>query len=170
MRWSDFYDSFWDWSDSTRRSRISSLEDIGPGSEVVDAVLTIDDEKVKAQLIRKAMKLGIKLTREEFADLDCVLPDDLYAQLGQCTGNDHNDPYFDEDNMEWEDFYYNFSDWTDEVLLRRIKKLKTFGPSAEVSGAVQDMPNAEAENLLYRKATLAGIRFTREEMEVAIAS
>lgn len=43
MQWCDFYDAFWDWSDSTRRTRISSLEDIGSGDEIVEAVLEIED-------------------------------------------------------------------------------------------------------------------------------
>lgn len=164
MLWSEFYDGFWDWSDSTRRTRISSLEDIGSGDELVEAVLEIEDEKVKAQLIRKAMKLGVKLTAEDFANLDGELSDDLYEQLGQYSGYDHNDPYFDEDNMDWDDFYCNYSDWNDELLLRRIKKLRSFGPSEEVADAVQCMPNAEAEDLLYKKAVAAGVRFTDDEM------
>ena len=39
MQWTDFYDGFWDWSDSTRKSRISSLEDIGSGEEDKPLVL-----------------------------------------------------------------------------------------------------------------------------------
>ena len=97
MLWSDFYDGFWDWSDSTRRTRISSLEDIGSGEEVVEVVLEIEDPKVKAQLIRKAMKFGVEFTSDDFMNLDGELPDELYAQLGQYAGFDHNDPYFDEE-------------------------------------------------------------------------
>ena len=35
MQWCDFYDAFWDWSDTTPRAQISSLKDIGSGNEVV---------------------------------------------------------------------------------------------------------------------------------------
>ena len=58
MQWCDFYNNFWDWSDSTRRTRISSLGDIGSGEEIVEVLLEIEDEKVRAQLIRKAIKMG----------------------------------------------------------------------------------------------------------------
>lgn len=165
MLWTDFYDGFWDWSDSTRRSRISSLEDIGTGEEVVEVVLEIEDEKVRAQLIRKAMKFGVKFTSEDFMNLDGELSDELYEQLGQYSGYDHNDPYFDEDNMTWDDFYCSYSDWNNEVLLRRINKLTKFGPSDEVADTIQSMPTTEAENLLYKKAVAAGVRFTEEELQ-----
>lgn len=165
MQWTDFYDAFWDWSDSTRRSRISSLENIGTGEEVVEVVLEIEDEKVRAQLIRKAMKFGVKFTSEDFMNLDGELTDELYEQLGQYAGYDHNDPYFDEDNMTWDDFYYAYSDWDNEILLRRLNKLSDFGPSNEVADAIQSMPTTEAENLLYKKAVAAGVRFTEEELQ-----
>jgi len=99
MQWCDFYDSFWDWSDSTRRSRISSLEDIGPGEEIVEVILEIGDEKVRSQLIRKAMKLGATFTNDDFMNLECEIPDELYEQLGKYAGYDHNDPYFEEDDL-----------------------------------------------------------------------
>lgn len=97
MKWRDFYDAFWDWSDSTRRTRISSLEDIGPGDEVVDAVLEIEDPKVKAQLIRKAMKLGAKFSNDDLCNLDTELPDDLFQQLGCYAGIDTDELYDDEE-------------------------------------------------------------------------
>ena len=165
MLWTDFYDGFWDWSDSTRRTRISSLEDMGSGEEIVEVIFEIEDPKVRSQLIRKAMKMGATFTSEDFVNLDGELTDELYEELGKYTGFDHNDPYFDEDNMEWDDFFACYSDWSDDILLRRIRKLKKFGPSEEVAEAIQCMPNSEAEDLLYKKAVTAGVKFTREEKE-----
>ena len=164
MLWCDFYDSFWDWSDSTRRTRISSLEDIGSGEEVVEVILEIADEKIRSQLIRKAMKLGASFTSDDFMNLDGELPSELYEELGKYTGYDHNDPYFDEDNMTWDDFYGCCCDWDDALLERRINKLRHFGPSEEVCEAIQDMPNSKMEDLLYAKAKAAGVRFTREQL------
>ena len=165
MLWTDFYDGFWDWSDSTRRTRISSLEDMGSGEEIVEVIFEIEDPKVRSQLIRKAMKMGATFTSEDFVNLDGELTDELYEELGKYTGFDHNDPYFDEDNMEWDDFFACYSDWSDDILLRRIRKLKKFGLSEEVAEAIQCMPNSEAEDLLYKKAVAAGVKFTREEKE-----
>ena len=165
MLWSDFYDGFWDWSDSTRRTRISSLEDIGSGEEVVEVVLEIEDPKVKAQLIRKAMKFGVEFTSDDFMNLDGELSDELYAQLGQYAGFDHNDPYFDEENMTWDDFECYYSDWNEELLARRIGKLNDFGDPESVCDAIMCMPNSKLEEALYDRAIKKGVKFNREQLE-----
>ena len=165
MLWSDFYDGFWDWSDSTRRTRISSLEDIGSGEEVVEVVLEIEDPKVKAQLIRKAMKFGVEFTSDDFMNLDGELSDELYAQLGQYAGFDHNDPYFDEENMTWDDFECYYSDWNEELLARRIGKLNDFGDPESVCDAIMCMPNSKLEDALYDRAIKKGVKFNREQLE-----
>lgn len=95
MQWYDFYGNFWGWSDATRRTRISSLEDIGTGEEIVEVVLEIKDERVKALLIRKAMKLGARFSCDDFMNLDGEVPDDVYAQLGKYTGYGYSFPFFD---------------------------------------------------------------------------
>ena len=81
MLWSDFYDGHWDWSDSTKRTRISSLEDIGAGDEIVEVVYNIEDPKIKAQLIRKAMKLGAKFTSDDLMELEGEITEELCVQL-----------------------------------------------------------------------------------------
>lgn len=164
MQWSDFYDAFWDWADSTRRTRISSLEDIGSGEEVVEVTLEIEDPKIRAQLIRKAMKLGAVFTREDFAQLDGELSDELYAQLGQFTGFDCNNPYFDEDAMTWDDFADNYFDWSEELTARRIRKLRDFGDAEYVCQVIMGMPTPELEDALYKQAVGAGVRFSEDQL------
>lgn len=163
MQWCDFYDNFWDWADSTRKTRISSLEDVGSGDEIVDVILEIQDEKVRSQLIRKAIKLGATFTNDDFMNLDGELQPDIYEELGKYAGYDHNDPYFDEDNMTWDDFYCYYSDWDTALLTRRLHKLSDFGPSYEVFDAIQNLPTSELEDLLCDKAIAAGVKFSREE-------
>lgn len=165
MQWCDFYDTFWDWSDSTRQARISSLEDIGSGDEVVEAVLEIEDPKVKAQLIRKAMKLGAEFSSDDFMNLDGELSDELYEELGKYTGFDHNDPYFDEDDMTWDDFECCYSGWSKEILTRRIGKLDDFGDPESVSEAIMCMPSSKLEDALYEKAVKKGVRFTEKQLQ-----
>ena len=69
MLWSDFYDEFWDWTDAIRCTHITSLEDIGTGEEIVEVIYEIEDPKVRAQLVRKAIKLGAKFTSDDFQNL-----------------------------------------------------------------------------------------------------
>ena len=163
MLWSDFYDGYWDWSDSTRRTRISSLEDIGPGSEIAEVVYDINDPKVKAQLVRKAMKLGAKFTPEDLMELEGEISDELCSQVALHCGFDPTYPFLDENNMSWEDFYDNYSGWDDATLERRIKKLTEFGSAEEIVDVVQCMPSVKLEKLVYERAVAAGITFTEDE-------
>ena len=86
MEWDDFYAQFTDWADSTCRSRISALQSIGIGEEVVDAILYLENDATRAQLMRKAMRLGVTLTAEDYDNLFGVLADELYAEVGAYTG------------------------------------------------------------------------------------
>ena len=164
MQWCEFYDAFWDWSDSTRRTRIFSLEDIGSGEEVVEVVLEIEDPKIRAQLIRKAMKLGAKFTNEDLLNLDTELSDDLFEQLGNYAQVDTDDLYFDEDNMTWEDFESNYCDWSTKITARRIAKLKKFGDPESVCEVILGMPTPELEDALYNKAVVKGVKFTQGQL------
>ena len=86
MTWDDFYDRYCDWSESTIKTRISSLEDIGAGEDVVDVVLNLSDEKLKVQLVRKAIKLDVNFTQDDFMNLDGELPDEVYTEIAKHGG------------------------------------------------------------------------------------
>ena len=92
MRWDDFYNGHFDWADSTIRSRLSTLEDMGPGSEIVEVVEDIDDMQVRSALIRKSMKLGAVYSREDYCWLEPDIPRKLFEELGAYAGFDPNDP------------------------------------------------------------------------------
>ena len=92
MRWDDFYNDHFDWADSTIRSRISTLEDIGPGSEIVEVADDIDDMKVRSALIRKSMKLGAVYSRDDYCCLESEIPRKLFEELGAYADFDPNDP------------------------------------------------------------------------------
>lgn len=165
MQWCDFYDAFWDWSDSTRRTRISSLEDIGSGDEVVDAVLEIEDPKIKAQLIRKAIKLGAKFTIDDFQNLEDELPDEIYAELGRYAGFDADNPTYDQTDTTWSHFYDNFTEWSPEVQTAAIINLTQMGKRDEVVDAILILENHSDRALLMRKAIASGVRFKHEDFE-----
>lgn len=44
--WEEFYDKFYDWSESTQISRMSGLTDFGPSSEVFDVATEYADPKI----------------------------------------------------------------------------------------------------------------------------
>ena len=165
MKWSDFYDNYTEWSEATIRSRISALEDMGNSDEIVDVVIDLPNEKLKAQLIRKAIRCKVLFTHDDFMNLDGELPDEVYRELAIHSGFDANNPYLDEDNLTWDDFYSECYDWSEVDTLRRIKKLKNFGSSEEVCEVICGMPNSECEESLYQKAIASGVKFTDDELE-----
>ena len=162
MKWSEFYSNYDEWADSTRKNRISSLENIVSGKEVVTVTLDIEDPKVRAQLINKAMKFGVVFTREDFADLDGELSAQQYEILGKYAGFDHTDPHFDENHMTWNDFYFGHTEWDKEKLVRRIRKLRRFGPADEVCTVACEMEDPMLRWQLVSKALEHKVIFTQE--------
>ena len=164
MTWDDFYDRYEDWSESTLRTRISSLEDIGYGEEVVDVVLDVSDEKLRVQLIRKAIRLGVTFTHDDFTNLDGEIPDELYAEVASYSGFSADDPYFDEHDFTWDDFYGACGELPTEMLLRCIPRITTFGDSDEVTSAIGCIEDSDAADALYDRAVACGVKFTKAEL------
>lgn len=165
MEWTDFYDRFSEWAPSTVRSRISALQDMGPGIEIADAVLVLEDEGLRTQLIRKAMRLNAAFTADDFAAMEDALPEEVYRELARYGGFDAATPWLDEDTMDWDDFYGYYSDWDEATLARRIGKLQKFGPADEVSEVIGSLWDSGLEDPLYERAVAAGVRFTKAQME-----
>ena len=164
MLWKEFYDQYSDWPNDMIRREISCLEDMGSGDEIVDVILEIGDSHIRELLIEKAMDKKARFTIDNFQDLLDEVSDSLYEQLGNYTGYDHNDPYFDEDNMDWDDFCCSYEEWRLEILHRRVHKLRAFGPSDEVCAVIVNLEDADLGALLYERAIHAGVRFTEEEL------
>ena len=59
MKWEDYYDRFWDWAESTKISRISSLTDFTSSAEVVEIANEFFDEKIGSRLVKRALDQGI---------------------------------------------------------------------------------------------------------------
>jgi hypothetical protein len=116
MLWSDFYDNYIDWSESTITSRISSLENIGIGEEIVEVLYELSSEKSKDKLIRKAIRLNATFTQDDFIELEGEISKTVYKELAEYTGFDAENPSFNEDNLMWDDFYCYHGEWTEEDL------------------------------------------------------
>ncbi|MBQ2734562.1 MAG: hypothetical protein IJF33_01885 [Clostridia bacterium] len=164
MTWDDFYDRFFDWSESTVKTKISSLEDIGNGEDVVDVCLNLGDEKIKAQLIRKSMKLGVKFTHDDFMNLDGEIPEALFEEVARYAGFSAENPFFNENDFDWDDFYASCADLPEDMVSRCIPRIKKFGDSDEVTDAVLSL-SYPADDALYERAVACGVNFTEEQLE-----
>ena len=122
MTWYEFYDRYTEWAESTLRTKISSLEDIGDGEEVVDVCVDIHDEKILAQLIRRAMKLGVKFTYDDFSVLDeIIISDSLRKEISEYSGFSAKEPMFVGELKE----FNNMSDEQMSVLDEKIRLAET---------------------------------------------
>lgn len=81
MDWKSYYDSFYDWEESTKLRRLSALTDFGPSSEVCELTCAFSDEKGANRLIKKALAAGVQFTSEEVQELDGVVDKSLMLPL-----------------------------------------------------------------------------------------
>ena len=70
MNWSDYYDRFYDWEESTQLRHLSSLTNFGPSSEVCELANAFFEGKSANRLIKKALAAGVRFTAEEVLELD----------------------------------------------------------------------------------------------------
>ena len=89
MTWSDYYNRFYDWSESTQVSRISSINDFSGASaeEIVEVCYDLCDELSASRLVRRAIKHGVRFNASEVCELaDCVRQDVLVEAVNTVEG------------------------------------------------------------------------------------
>lgn len=69
MKWAYYYERFWDWSESTRIARISTLTDFDASGEVEEIAFSLHDEQAASRLVRRAIRMGVRFTPDEIIDL-----------------------------------------------------------------------------------------------------
>lgn len=164
MTWDEFCERYSDWSESTVKTRISSLEDIGNGEDVVDVCLNLFDEKIKSQFIRKSMKLGVRFTHDDFMNLDGEIPEELFEEVARYAGFSAENPFFNENDFDWDAFYASCMDLPEDMVQRCIPRIKKFGDSDEVADAVLSL-SYPADDALYERAVACGVKFTKEQLK-----
>lgn len=151
MNWEYFYNESSEWSESTLKNRISSLKEIGPGHEVVDILIELPTQALKTQLVKKAIKHQVIFTHEDFMNLDGELEDETYHLLGDYAGFDADNPFVDENNLTWDDFYNYCLDWDEQLTLRRINLLKNIDNATELYEIIACLSTDKCKNELFKK-------------------
>ena len=64
MTWRQYYEKFYDWADSTQRSRLSSVTDFSgaKAEEVIEIALAFVDEVPATRLMKKAIDSGVRFS------------------------------------------------------------------------------------------------------------
>ena len=121
MTWDEYYNGFYDWSESTQISKLSTLTDFGSSDEVCEIAQNFYDEKIATRLIRKALNCGVKFTTEEIVELLNWVSNDIYNELAQAN----SDPY----TYETLDELYCLVD--DEIIEKLAKKYNIHDPEED---------------------------------------
>ena len=154
MTWAEYYDKFYDWSESTQINRLSSVKDFGPASEVCEIAEAFCDEKIASRLIRKALAAGVKFSSDDVANLEGVVTDELFMEMTQSLGG----------SMSWELFYDHFYDWNISTRRSNAIAQKQFGPAQEVVDVAIELLDEGSATQFLSNAHAAGVRFSAEEI------
>ena len=104
--WDEYYDKYYDWSESTRVRNLANLTDLGAVDEVVEVILDFDYDNIKAAntLLQKAVEAKLQFSVQDlcefYFDLDHeLIHTALFQSLSCITEEDIEDLYavFDED-------------------------------------------------------------------------
>lgn len=66
--------------------------------------------------------------------------------------------------MTWETYYEKFYDWSTSTQISRMSSLTSFGASSEVAEVAQEFMDEKVASRFIRKAIVAGVPFTPEEI------
>lgn len=137
--WRDFYDNCSEWADSTVLSRISSLKDMGPASEVVEATEYMD-EKCANALIRKALTFGVVFRP---ADIDVLVENGTHSEIPRLLEIALQNKFrFSKDNIET---LYDCLPSKYEAQIREIDRKQKIGYFAELEADDEDDDDYEEE-------------------------
>lgn len=154
MTWAEYYEKFYEWSESTQISRLSSVKDFGPASEVCEIAENFCDEKIASRLVRKALAAGVQFSSDDVSGLEGIITDELFVEMTQALGG----------SMSWELFYDHFYDWKMSARRDNAVAQKVFGPPQEVVDIAVELLDEASATKLISNALAAGVRFSSEEI------
>ena len=85
VTWQQYYDKFYDWEDSTRISRISSITDFSGAKteEIIEVALSFVDGDPATRLLKRALAGGVRFSAEDVLALLEWVREDFRADLAE---------------------------------------------------------------------------------------
>ena len=81
MKWREFCGKYLSMSDTVLKLRIPSLEDMGCGNDVAEVVTDLESRSARAQLVQRAIELGVSFTPADCFKLDGEIPTPVLVGL-----------------------------------------------------------------------------------------
>ena len=87
ISWDDFYERFFDWAESTRRTRIGDLTGYGPADEVYDIAmeLSYDDDRTAARFLGRAAEAGVRFTPEQILEFALIVDEKTLGRMAKAA-------------------------------------------------------------------------------------
>lgn len=89
MTWTEYYDKFYDWSESTQVNKLSSVEALGPADEVAEILMefAFNRGEIANRLARKAVAQKIIFSADNLMDFTGSIDVELQNQLARLAIN-----------------------------------------------------------------------------------
>lgn len=114
MKWAEYYEKFYDWSESTQASRLSGLTDFGSSSEICEIAQDLFDDKLAQRLIKKALAAGVRFRPDEITDISAFMDKTTLSKLVETCAVPLN-------REQLEEFYMLIDDTAFEKASKRAK-------------------------------------------------
>ncbi len=115
MTWDEYYDKYYDWAESTRIKKLSSVDVLGDTEEVSEVMLDLafNHEDIVNRIARKAIEQKLVFTADDIINLTGNIDPFLQAQLAyQSVGS------FSKEDLE------SFEGYLDDDVIVQLYKLK----------------------------------------------
>ena len=101
ISWEEYYEKFYDWSESTQKSRAYSLMSYGSPDEVFEIAqdLSFGDEKFAARFLNKTMDFGVRFTPEQTLELTGVIDETTVGRMAETAAQPFSREQLEEINM-----------------------------------------------------------------------
>ena len=77
MTWAEYYDKFYDWSESTQVNKLSSVEALGPADEVAEVLMEFAVTLLSLEPVKRMMpivEVVIELPEIAFPTVELYMP------------------------------------------------------------------------------------------------
>ncbi len=185
MNWTDFYDRFYDWADSTKIKQMSSLSEFGDEDEVYDIAIEyscISNEQC-TRFLKKAIANGVHFTSAHIVELVCNVNESFIPTLVKHNSTPYTtdellevECYLDDEDFlqlekssnakysTWELYYERHFDWSDADKVNRAKELESFGEQEEVYEVATSFMDSKLCTQFLMQAVEKGVRFSPENI------
>lgn len=115
ISWEDYYDKFYDWSESTQKSRSYGLTNYGSADEVFEVAqeFAFHDDKFATRFIIKAIDAGVRFTPEQVLELNLIVDKETLGRLAETS-----QPPFSREQLE--EIYMLIDDAVFERLSKKL--------------------------------------------------